>query len=123
MEGVGASRIHKARLPLIACGGEGEARAPVLVLHTLKCMQISLSSISVLLRQPLAIKKSYATSNHYLATKGGRSAYKFRKSHIQKFADFNSFLDLRIFRKCGTLRICDLWTLQIQYSIQCSNSK
>ncbi len=41
-------------------GGEGEARATVLVLHTLRCMQISLSPISVLLRQPLSIKKSYA---------------------------------------------------------------
>ena len=61
VEGGGSSRIHKARLPLIACGGgEGEARATVLVLHTLKCMQISLSPISVLLRQPLSLKKSYA---------------------------------------------------------------
>jgi hypothetical protein len=57
----GGSRIHKARRPLIACGGgEGEARATVLVPHTPKCMQISLSPISVLLRQPLSIKKSYA---------------------------------------------------------------
>ncbi len=40
--------------------GEGEARATILVLHTLECMQISLSPISVLLRQPLSIKKSYA---------------------------------------------------------------
>ncbi len=66
MEGGGASRIHKARLPLIAGGGEGEARATVLVLvlHTLGCMQISLSPISVLLRQPLSIKKSYAGAVH-----------------------------------------------------------
>ncbi len=60
----GGSRIYKARLPLIACGGEGEARATVLVLHTLECMQISLSPIFVLLRQPLSIKKSYAGAVH-----------------------------------------------------------
>ncbi len=40
--------------------------------------------------------------------KGGRSANKFRKSQIRKFADLNSLLDLQTFRKCGTLRICDL---------------
>ncbi len=56
----GGNRIHKARHPLIACGGEGEARATVLVLHTPKCMQISLFPISVLLRQPLSIKKGSA---------------------------------------------------------------
>ncbi len=43
-------------------GGEGEARATILVLHTLKCMQISLSPISVLLRQPLSIKKELRRS-------------------------------------------------------------
>ncbi len=44
--------------------GEGEARAPALALHTIKCMQVSLSPISVLLRQPLSIKKSYAGAVH-----------------------------------------------------------
>jgi hypothetical protein len=32
-----------------------------------------------------------------------------RKSQIHKFADFSNLLDLRTFRKCGTLRISDLW--------------
>ncbi len=40
----GAVIAHKARL-LIACGGEGEARAPTLALHTIKRMQVSLSPI------------------------------------------------------------------------------
>ncbi len=31
----------------------------------------------------------------------------FRKSQIRKFADLNNLLDLRTFRKCGNLRICD----------------
>ncbi len=37
--------------------------------------------------------------------KGGRSASKFRKSQVRKFADL-IFLDSRTFRKCGNLRIC-----------------
>jgi hypothetical protein len=40
-KGGGAAIVHKARL-LIAFGGEGEARAPVLVLHTLE-MHVDLS--------------------------------------------------------------------------------
>jgi hypothetical protein len=62
----GAVIAHKARL-LIACGGEGKARAPTFALHTIKCMQVSLfsySPISVLLRQPLSIKKGYAGAVH-----------------------------------------------------------
>ncbi len=39
--GGGGRRVHKARL-LIACGGEGEARATALVLHTLE-MHVDLS--------------------------------------------------------------------------------
>ncbi len=39
--GGGAVIVHKARL-LIACGGEGEGRAPTLVLHTLE-MHVDLS--------------------------------------------------------------------------------
>jgi hypothetical protein len=31
-----------------------------------------------------------------------------RKSQIRKFADLNNLLDLRTFRKCCTVRICDL---------------
>jgi hypothetical protein len=42
--------------------------------------------------------------------KGGRSAYKFRKSQICEIADLNNLLDLRIIRKWGTLRICALLT-------------
>jgi hypothetical protein len=42
--------------------------------------------------------------------KGGRSANKFRKKKIRKFADLNNLIDLRTFRKCGTLRIFDVWT-------------
>ncbi len=44
-------------------GGEGRARAPTFDPHTIKRMQVPLSPyspISVLLRQPLSIKKSYA---------------------------------------------------------------
>ncbi len=41
---------------------------------------------------------------------GGRSAIKFHKSQILKFADLNILLDWRTIRKCGTLRICDLRT-------------
>jgi hypothetical protein len=43
--------------------GEGRARAPTFDPHTIKRMQVPLSPyspISVLLRQPLSIKKSYA---------------------------------------------------------------
>ncbi len=58
--GGGKQDTHRAAILLSCVGGEGEARATVLVLHTLKYMQISLSPISVLLRQPLSIKKSSA---------------------------------------------------------------
>ncbi len=57
---------------------------------------------------------------------------KFRKSQILKFADLNFFLDLRTFRKCGNLRICNLWTiyfcdlricdLRIHFFLQIHNS-
>jgi hypothetical protein len=40
--------------------------------------------------------------------RGERSANKFRKSQIRKFADLTIFIDLRIFSKCFSLRICDL---------------
>ncbi len=43
--------------------------------------------------------------------KGRRSVIKFRPSKIRKFADFSFYSDLRTFRKCGSLRICDLWTV------------
>ncbi len=42
---------------------------------------------------------------------GGRSANKFCELRTRKFAYFNNLLNLRTFRKCGTLRICDLRTL------------
>jgi hypothetical protein len=38
----------------------------------------------------------------------GLSANKFLKSQIRKFAELQNFTDLRTFRKCGNLRICDL---------------
>ncbi len=41
---------------------------------------------------------------------GGRSANNFRQSQIRKFADSNNLLDLPTFRKCDSLRICDLRT-------------
>ncbi len=44
-----------------------------------------------------------------LKTKCGRSANKFCKLQIRKFANLNNLLHLRTFRNCGTLRICDLW--------------
>ena len=47
--------------------GEGRARAPTFDPHTIKRMQVPLSPyspISVLLRQPLSIKKSYAGAIH-----------------------------------------------------------
>jgi hypothetical protein len=53
--GGGAVIVHTARSLLSRVGGEGEARAPTFVLHTLECMQIPLSPISVLLRQSLSI--------------------------------------------------------------------
>jgi hypothetical protein len=40
----------------------------------------------------------------------GRSGNKFRRSQIRKFTEINNSLDLWTFRKCGTLRIYDLWT-------------
>ncbi len=45
-----------------------------------------------------------------LFTAGGdRSAAKFLKSQIRKFADLQKLLDQWTPRKCGYLRICDLW--------------
>ncbi len=41
-------------------------------------------------------------------TKGGRSANKFFKSQIRKFAGFKFILYLETFRKGGNFRICDL---------------
>jgi hypothetical protein len=43
-------------------------------------------------------------------TKGGRSANRLRKAQIRKFTGFNNLLHLRTFRKCDTLRICNLRT-------------
>jgi hypothetical protein len=51
------------------------------------------------------ISLCHCTGYTHSVTKGGWSANKFRKS-----ADLNILLDLRTFRKCGSLRICDLWT-------------
>ncbi len=58
----GAVTAHKAR-PLIACGGGGEGASTHLCptynqMHA--GFSFSYSPISVLLRQPLSIKKSYA---------------------------------------------------------------
>jgi hypothetical protein len=39
--------------------------------------------------------------------KGGRFSNKFRKSQIRKFADSYNLSDVRTFRKCGTLQICE----------------
>ncbi len=57
--------------------------------------------------QSKARKRQYRSFNRHV-TKAGRSANKFRKSQIRKFADLNDLLDLRIFRKCDLLWICDL---------------
>jgi hypothetical protein len=69
--------------------------------------------------------------------KGGRSAKKFSKTQICKFAELKIVLDLRTFRKCGgfaDLRtqsfficgivICNLWIcdLQTQASFKISES-
>jgi hypothetical protein len=43
-------------------------------------------------------------------TTGGRSANKFRKSQIRKFADLYNLLYLRSIRKYGYLQICDVLT-------------
>jgi hypothetical protein len=50
-------------------------------------------------------------SKRHSCTKGGRFANKIRTSQISKFADLNFLKDLRIFRKCDNLRICDLLTI------------
>jgi hypothetical protein len=34
--------------------------------------------------------------------------FRNKVQQIRKFADLNNLLDLSTFRKCGTLRICDL---------------
>ncbi len=46
---------------------------------------------------------TFISNNSYYRTKGGRSANKFRKSQICKFADKIFFIDLQTFRKCGML--------------------
>jgi hypothetical protein len=46
----------------------------------------------------------------FIILKGGRPANKFRKSQIRNFLCSYNLLDLLIFRKSGTLRICDLRT-------------
>ncbi len=46
-------------------------------------------------------------TNFIPVTKSGRSASKFRKSQICKFADLIFFLELRIFHKCANLRFAD----------------
>jgi hypothetical protein len=48
-----------------------------------------------------------------MALKGERSANNFRKSQIRIFADLNH---LRTFRKCGTLRICQIQSYANGYS-------
>ncbi len=58
-----AGRVHKARL-LIACGGEGEARANVLVLHTFE-MHVDLSFSYLRFAEAASFdKKSYAEAVH-----------------------------------------------------------
>ncbi len=91
----------------------------------------SISSI----REPL---KSSFTLPHLLPKVGWRSANNSWKSQIRILADFDSLLDSRTFRKCGTYWICDLQTqafyadlkvcksantysLQIQHIPWCSN--
>ncbi len=59
--GGGAVMVHRPATYRV--WGEGRARAPTFDPHTIKRMQVPLSPyspISVLLRQPLSIKKSYA---------------------------------------------------------------
>jgi hypothetical protein len=57
--------------------------------------------------------------------KGGRSAKKFSKTQICKFAELKIVLDLRTFRKCGGFAdsiffllcgfvICNLWICDLQ---------
>ena len=65
-------------------GGEGEARAPALALHTINCRQVSLSPISIWLRQPLSIKKSYAGAVH--------REWKNNNLSYQLTPDFDGFL-------------------------------
>ncbi len=49
----------------------------------------------------------------YMTLKGERSANKFRKSQIRIFADLDN---LRTFRKCGQLRICQFQSCAHGYS-------
>ncbi len=63
--GGGAVMVHRPASYRV--WGEGRARAPTFDPHTIKRMQVPLSPyspISVLLRQPLSIKKSYAGAIH-----------------------------------------------------------
>ncbi len=55
----------------------------------------------------------YTAHNIIHYAKVGGSQKKFRKSQIRKFVRFEDLPQmwhLRIFRKCDTLQICDLWT-------------
>ncbi len=49
----------------------------------------------------------------YSLFKVGRSANKFRKLQIRKFANLNNLLDLRTFRIFDTSQICNLRTQSI----------
>jgi hypothetical protein len=64
-KGGGAVIVHKARL-LIACGGEGEARAPALVLHTFEMhADLSFSYLRFAEAVSFDIKKSYVGAVQY----------------------------------------------------------
>jgi hypothetical protein len=54
----------------------------------------------------LLIDLIYALCAHH--RRAVRKYSRFHKSQIHKFADC-IFLDLRTFRTCGNLQICDLW--------------
>jgi hypothetical protein len=56
------------------------------------------------------VDHNFSHIHAYQPPKGRRSANKFRKMQICIFADLNNLLDLRTFRNCCTLRICDFWT-------------
>jgi hypothetical protein len=49
---------------------------------------------------------------------GGRSVNKLRK-----FANFNDLLDLRTFRKCGTLQICGIAICRTHHFVLCNFRK
>ncbi len=64
---------------------------------------------------------SYTVVVCYFNYIGGRSANKFRKLQMRKFADLHFMLFLRTFRKCDTLQICDLRTKYFR-DLQTENS-